>query len=496
MTEPAWTAGRAHRRVLAISAVAVLALAVVLGVAGTAAWGGALRDDQRLLPGTIIAGVDVGEQDVAAAADALRAAVETRLETPVEVVHDDRRWSTTPRELGATVDVDAAVAAGLERTQQAGLLELARARVGALGTATWEVEVDVPHDTVRAFVHRVAEDVDLVPQDAVLTWSDEVAGLQESTTGLRVLRDDAVEALQAAVVAGSSTVTLPVEEHAPDFATDDARQVADAVTTAVEDALDHAVTVTLADSTRTVTPRRLGAAHDAQALLDARTTDPDVTLTFPEGAVHAVVDEVAAEQEVAAVNARLDWTRAGGFAATPGQTGLALDHAAAEASLEDALRGASSAVLWELQTTQPSITTDSFGTVILVRQADREVDLVRGGQVVRTWQVAVGTSGYDTPTGMFTIGAKRFEPTWVNSSPDGWGSDMPARIGPGPDNPLGLRALNWMDGARDTLIRFHGTANEASIGRAASHGCVRMTNPDVIELFDLVDTGTVVVSAI
>ena len=96
---------------------------------------------------------------------------------------------------------------------------------------------------------------------------------------------------------------------------------------------------------------------------------------------------------------------------------------------------------------------------------------------------------------MFTIGVKRFEPTWHNSSPDGWGKDMPLEIGPGPHNPLGLRALNWYRDGYDTLIRFHGTANEASIGRAASHGCVRMTNANVIELYDLVETGTVVVSA-
>ena len=71
---------------------------------------------------------------------------------------------------------------------------------------------------------------------------------------------------------------------------------------------------------------------------------------------------------------------------------------------------------------------------------------------------------------------------------------MPEKIGPGPDNPLGLRALNWMQDGWDTLIRVHGTANVSSIGNAASHGCVRMTNPDVIELFDLVDTGTVILS--
>lgn len=496
MTDAAWTAERPHRRTLVIAALGVLAFAGVVAVASTAAWGDGLRDEHRLLPGTTIAGVDVGGTDVSAAADAVRHAMEARLDTHVEVVHDDRHWRVTPRELGAAVDVDAAVAAALERTEQAGLLELAGARLGRLGAPGRDVEVEILHDAARAFVHRVAEAVDVAPQDAALTWADDTAVVQDSVTGLRVVRDEAADALAAAVRVGDATMALPVEAHEPAFGTEAAREVADAVSTAVTDALDHAVTVTLEDTTRTVTPRQLGATVDAQRLLDARATDPDVTLTFPDGAVHAVVDEVAAEHEVAASNARLDWTREGGFAATPGQTGLALDHDGAETSLEDALRGASTAVLWQLEATQPAVTTADFDTVLLVRQGDREVDLVRGGQVVRTWQVAVGTSGYDTPTGMFTIGAKRFEPTWVNSSPDGWGSDMPDRIGPGPDNPLGLRALNWMDGARDTLIRFHGTANEASIGRAASHGCVRMTNPDVIELYDLVETGTVVVSVI
>jgi lipoprotein-anchoring transpeptidase ErfK/SrfK len=60
---------------------------------------------------------------------------------------------------------------------------------------------------------------------------------------------------------------------------------------------------------------------------------------------------------------------------------------------------------------------------------------------------------------------------------------------------LGVRALNWnRPGGGDTLIRFHGTPNEASIGTASSNGCVRMFNADVIELYDLVPSGVTILS--
>lgn len=60
---------------------------------------------------------------------------------------------------------------------------------------------------------------------------------------------------------------------------------------------------------------------------------------------------------------------------------------------------------------------------------------------------------------------------------------------PGPDNPLGERWIAfWTDGTN--VIGFHGTPNRDSVGRAASHGCVRMYNEDVRELYDIVSTGT------
>jgi hypothetical protein len=83
-------------------------------------------------------------------------------------------------------------------------------------------------------------------------------------------------------------------------------------------------------------------------------------------------------------------------------------------------------------------------------------------------------------------------PTWVNPAPDTWGADMPESIPPGPGNPLGLRAINWSAPA----IRFHGTSATYSLGYNASHGCVRMANEDVIQLYDMVEVGTPIVSVI
>jgi lipoprotein-anchoring transpeptidase ErfK/SrfK len=63
---------------------------------------------------------------------------------------------------------------------------------------------------------------------------------------------------------------------------------------------------------------------------------------------------------------------------------------------------------------------------------------------------------------------------------------------PGPDSALGLRWIGfWTDG-KDT-IGFHGTPTINSIGQAASHGCVRMRNEDVVALFNQVEMGTLVV---
>ena len=67
---------------------------------------------------------------------------------------------------------------------------------------------------------------------------------------------------------------------------------------------------------------------------------------------------------------------------------------------------------------------------------------------------------------------------------------MPEYIPPGPSNPLGVAAIYWDASG----IRFHGTASTSSIGTAASHGCVRLTNDDIMEMYDVVDIGSPIVS--
>lgn len=130
-----------------------------------------------------------------------------------------------------------------------------------------------------------------------------------------------------------------------------------------------------------------------------------------------------------------------------------------------------------------------FADVILVRTAENRLYHYENGVLAKTYTVATGLPAYPTPKGNFQIVLKRFRPTWVNPDPTGWGKSLPKSIPPGPNNPLGTRALN----INSPGIRIHGTSNIRSLGTAASHGCIRMAMPEVEELFDKVDTGTPVI---
>lgn len=124
-------------------------------------------------------------------------------------------------------------------------------------------------------------------------------------------------------------------------------------------------------------------------------------------------------------------------------------------------------------------------TKIVVNRAGRNLHLYKQGKIVKTYRVAVGLPRYPTPRGNFKIINKRVNPTWINPKSD-WAKQMPGRIPPGPDNPLGTRAMDLNVGG----IRIHGTRNYGSIGRAASHGCIRMTIGESEELFRIIKIGT------
>jgi L,D-transpeptidase catalytic domain/Putative peptidoglycan binding domain len=106
----------------------------------------------------------------------------------------------------------------------------------------------------------------------------------------------------------------------------------------------------------------------------------------------------------------------------------------------------------------------------------------------RTYGIAVGAPGFETPTGRFSIRNKAVNPAW--SAPDEpWAGAYRNEVveGGSPENPLKARWLGIVGG-----VGIHGTAAEYSIGTAASHGCIRMRVADVIDLYPRVPVGSAV----
>lgn len=224
---------------------------------------------------------------------------------------------------------------------------------------------------------------------------------------------------------------------------------------------------------------------------DRLDVDLPVTSRVPEETRRELVRRIADEAWREAVDAEISWDRTRPQV-TPESIGRRVDVSATLAGLAAAIEEPSARLVDVIaEEVVPVVTQEAFRQILFLRQHDHELDLYHEGRLVRTYTVAVGTGSYPTPTGRYEVTLKRHRPTWVNPSPSGWGRNMPARIGPGPNNPLGLRALNW---SAPGAIRFHGTADVDSLGRDASHGCVRLSNADIVELYDLVDEGAVIIS--
>lgn len=106
-------------------------------------------------------------------------------------------------------------------------------------------------------------------------------------------------------------------------------------------------------------------------------------------------------------------------------------------------------------------------------------------KLAKSYTVAVGQEGLETPEGLYDIQEKQENPSWhvPNSA---WAGELAGQvIPPGPADPIKARWLGIFEGAG-----IHGTEETWSLGTAASHGCVRMSIPDVEELYDRVEVGT------
>lgn len=122
---------------------------------------------------------------------------------------------------------------------------------------------------------------------------------------------------------------------------------------------------------------------------------------------------------------------------------------------------------------------------LVLKLGERRVYVYQNDELETTYPVAIGRAGWETPTGNFEVLHMLQDPGWTNPLT---GEVVP----PGPNNPLGERWIAfWTDGSN--YIGFHGTPNRETVGRAASHGCIRMYNEDVRELYEIVTPGTLVV---
>ena len=139
---------------------------------------------------------------------------------------------------------------------------------------------------------------------------------------------------------------------------------------------------------------------------------------------------------------------------------------------------------------EPKVTTaelpEKYPYFIAISRPERKLRLFRNLKLAKVYDVAIGAAGFDTPAGLHRVETKAADPAWyVPNRP--WAGDLAGKVIPAgdPRNPIAARWLGFYEGAG-----IHGTYDPASIGTAASHGCIRMRIPDVIDLYDRVPLRT------
>ena len=173
-----------------------------------------------------------------------------------------------------------------------------------------------------------------------------------------------------------------------------------------------------------------------------------------------------------------------------GEAGRSVDKAQMTAAINAAARspGRDQPVEAVVKTTKPEVTTKDLASAY-----PRYIYIDRGAftlryyshlKLVKTYPIAVGQQGLETPAGLYHALDKQVDPSWhvPNSA---WAGSLAGQvIPPGPADPLKARWIGIFDGAG-----IHGTDDIGSLGSAASHGCVRMSISDVIDLYDRVEVG-------
>jgi lipoprotein-anchoring transpeptidase ErfK/SrfK len=217
----------------------------------------------------------------------------------------------------------------------------------------------------------------------------------------------------------------------------------------------------------------------------------DPKVTYSRKAVRRLVDRVAADvnRDPVDANVTIDGS---GIHQVASQTGQQLRTRALGRRIRAAIVEPDSdrTLQARVDEVQPQVKTSDlaqkYSTVLIVNRSAFRLTLYKELKPFKTYPIAVGRVGLETPAGLYSIANKAINPAWHVPDSD-WAGDLKGKVIPGddPTNPIKARWLGIYDG-----VGIHGTSDDASIGSAASHGCIRMHVPDVEDLYDRVPVGT------
>jgi lipoprotein-anchoring transpeptidase ErfK/SrfK len=213
-------------------------------------------------------------------------------------------------------------------------------------------------------------------------------------------------------------------------------------------------------------------------------------VTYSRRAINRFVRRVAAHVDREAKNATVD-ASADSLEVVAGENGRKLRDNLLTRQLQHAVLDASAPhrIVATVHVTKPEVTKDEvaaeYPSYLTLDRGTFTLRLWKHLKLAKSYTVAVGQEGLETPAGLYHIQEKEENPSWhvPNSA---WAGDLAGQvIPPGPADPIKARWMGIFEGAG-----IHGTEEVESLGSAASHGCVRMSIPDVEELYDQVEVGT------
>jgi lipoprotein-anchoring transpeptidase ErfK/SrfK len=275
--------------------------------------------------------------------------------------------------------------------------------------------------------------------------------------------------------------------------------------------LNRAVTVRAARRTFELTPAEARIRADIDGMVDAAVQRSRsgsiftrVARSVTGGEVHASLpaqiayDSAAVNRLVAHIKKTVSRPprdadvklSANGPRVIQGHNGRAIDPTALTADIERRIvKPGPRTVLAAVRSVEPTVTTRDLGKrypwMITVDRKDFRLTVYRRLHKQKTYRVAVGQVGLETPAGLYHVQNKAINPAWhvPNSA---WAGKLAGKTIPSgdPENPIKARWLGIFDGAG-----IHGTDELSSLGSAASHGCIRMAIPDVEEVYDEVPVG-------